>query len=146
MANFVAATSDFEARTRASFARQQLMASLGASMVKVAPGEVRIELPFSAAHTQQHGYVHAGAITSIVDSACGYAALTLMAANLEVVTVEFKVNFLNPAKGTSFLAIGKVVKPGRTITVCTGEVFALTGGEQKAIAVMQTTMMAVPRT
>lgn len=130
----------------ASFARQQLMASLGASMVKVVPGEVRIELPFSAAHTQQHGYVHAGAITSIVDSACGYAALTLMVANLEVVTVEFKVNFLNPAKGASFLAIGKVVKPGRTITVCTGEVFALTGGEQKAIAVMQATMMAVPRT
>jgi uncharacterized protein (TIGR00369 family) len=144
MAHFTPAVPGFEARVRQSFARQQLMVSLGASMVKVTPGEVRIHLPFSDAHSQQHGYVHAGAITSIVDSACGYAALTLMPSNLEVVTVEFKVNFLSPAQGTGFLAVGKVLKSGRTITVCNGEVYAMLGSEQKAVAVMQATMIAVP--
>jgi uncharacterized protein (TIGR00369 family) len=144
MPQFLPASPDFESRTRQSFGRQQWMVLLGANIVMVAPGEVHIQLPFSQAHSQQHGYVHAGAITSIVDSACGYAALTLMPANLEVVTVEFKVNFLSPAQGTGFLAIGKVVRPGRTITVCSGEVYATVGGEQKAVAVMQATMIAVP--
>lgn len=146
MTQFVTGTADFEARIRASFARQQLMSTLGASLDKVAPGEVRIRLPHSETHTQQHGYVHAGAITSIVDSACGYAALTLMAPDLEVVTVEFKVNFLAPAKGDSFLAVGKVVRPGRSITVCSGEAFAVTGGARKAVALMQATMIAVSPT
>jgi uncharacterized protein (TIGR00369 family) len=113
-------------------------------MTRVAAGEVHIELPFNPAWSQQHGYVHAGIITSIVDSACGFAAYTLMPASSGVLTVEYKVNFLSPAKGETFIGIGKVIKPGRTLTVCNGEVLAVEKGEQKLIATMQATMMAVP--
>ena len=144
MTPFTPTIPDFESRTRASFGRQRFMQLLGAQLLQVAPGEVHIELPFNEAQSQQHGYVHAGAITSVVDSACGYAALTLMAADLEVVTVEFKVNFMSPALGTHFLAIGRVLRPGRTITVCSGDVLAVDGGKEKVIAVMQATMIAVP--
>ncbi len=144
MPNFTPAAADFEQRVRASFARQSLMDTLGARMTRVLPGEVHIEIPFSPALLQQQGFVHAGAITSIVDSACGYAALTLLPDTHEVVSVEFKVNFLNPAKGARFVAVGKVVKSGRTLSVCSGEVTAFDGDTQKPIALMQTTMMAVP--
>jgi len=128
---------------RASFDAQPLMRTLGAVLTAVEPGVVRIELPFSAALTQQHGYVHAGAITSIVDSACGYAAYSLMPAGAEVLTVEFKVNLLNPAQGERFVAVGRVIKPGRTLTVCQGEVTALAGNEHRTVALMQTTMMQI---
>ncbi|HJQ71559.1 MAG TPA: PaaI family thioesterase [Blastocatellia bacterium] len=134
----------FESRVRHGFSLQRLMATIGAQMTVVAPGEVRIELPFNPAWTQQHSYMHAGVITSIVDSACGFAAYTLMPATSGVLTAEYKVNFLSPAKGEIFIAVGKVVKPGRTLTVCNGEVMAVEGGEQKIVAVMQATMMAVP--
>lgn len=144
MPNLIPAAADFEQRVRASFSRQSLMTTLGARMTRVLPGEVHIELPFNESLLQQQGFMHAGGITSIVDSACGYAALTLLPADQEVVSVEFKVNFLSPAKGSTFVAIGKVIKAGRTITVCSGEVTALDGATQKAIALMQTTMMAVP--
>ncbi|HMG36034.1 MAG TPA: PaaI family thioesterase [Blastocatellia bacterium] len=117
------------------------MTTIEAKMTKVLPGEVHIELPFHSSWTQQHGFVHAGIITSIVDSACGYAAYTLMPAGSNVLTVEYKVNFLNPAKGQKFVGIGKVVKPGRTLTVCTGEVHALDEGEHKLVAMMAATMM-----
>jgi uncharacterized protein (TIGR00369 family) len=120
------------------------MSTINARMTKVAPGEVHIELPFDPALTQQHGYIHAGIITSIVDSACGFAAYSLMAATSGVLTVEYKVNFLSPAKGERFIAIGRVIKPGRTLTICNGEVLAVEGGEQKLVALMQATMMAVP--
>jgi uncharacterized protein (TIGR00369 family) len=134
-----------DTRVRASFGRQPLMKTLGAELTQVKPGEVHIEVPHLTANTQQHGYMHGGAVTSIVDSACGYAALSLMPPGQEVVTVEFKVNFLSPAKGERFVAVGRVVKPGRTLTVCTGEVLAYPagGGEPKAVAVMQATMIAV---
>lgn len=112
-------------------------------MTRVAPGEVHIEMPFDAAWTQQHGYIHAGIITSIVDSACGFAAYTLMQASSGVLTVEYKVNLLSPAKGERFIGIGRVIKPGRTLTICNGEVLAVEKGEQKLIAAMQATMMAV---
>jgi uncharacterized protein (TIGR00369 family) len=135
--------SDFESRVRYGFSLQQLMTTIGARMTKVVAGEVHIELPFNQAWTQQHGYIHAGIITSIVDSACGFAAYTLMPANSGVMTVEYKVNFLNPAKGDKFVGIGRVIKPGRRLTVCTGEVIALENGEEKLIAAMQTTMMGV---
>jgi uncharacterized protein (TIGR00369 family) len=141
---FVPSDPDFEARVRHGFNRQQLMATIGAKMTKVAPGEVHIELPFSSSWTQQHGYIHAGIITSIVDSACGFAAYTLMPASSGVLTVEYKVNLLNPAKGEVFIGIGRVIKPGRTLTVCSGEVMAVEKGNQKLIAAMQATMMAVP--
>ena len=130
---------DFEARVRASFARQRFMATLGATLERVAPGEVAIALPFRDDLTQQHGFLHAGAVTAVVDSACGYAALSLMEPGAGVVSVEFKINLLAPAVGERFLATARVVKAGRTLTVCTGE---LTAGESVA-AVMQATMMAV---
>lgn len=143
MKQFTPTDAEFAARTRAGFALQQLMSSLGAQMTQVLPGEVHIEFPFNPAWTQQHGYTHAGIITSVVDSACGFAAYTLMPADRGVLTVEYKVNFLSPAQGEKFIGIGRVVKPGKTLTVCQGEVLAVEQGVQKVIALMQTTMMAV---
>jgi uncharacterized protein (TIGR00369 family) len=134
---------EFEARVRASFAKQQFMATMGARLELVAPGEVRISLPYRADLTQQHGFLHAGAVTSVVDSACGYAALTLMEPGAAVLSVEFKVNLLAPAAGKEFLAIGKVVRAGRTITVCSGELRAVDDGRETVIAILQGTMMAV---
>jgi uncharacterized protein (TIGR00369 family) len=143
MQSFDPLDPEFESRVRSGFSLQQLMATLGARMTKVAPGEIHIELPFHAAWTQQHGYLHAGILTSIVDSACGFAANTLMPENCGVLTVEYKVNFLSPARGERFTAIGRVIKPGRTLTVCSGEVIAVEKGERKLIATMQATMIAV---
>lgn len=134
----------YETYVRDSFARQIIMQTLGASLAEVAPGEVTIMLPFREDLCQQHGYLHAGVVTTIVDSACGYAALSLLPEGMEVLSVEFKINFLSPAKGTSFIAKGRVLKSGRTISVCTGDVFALDSayGEEKLVATMLTTVIA----
>jgi uncharacterized protein (TIGR00369 family) len=132
---------DYEARVRESFARQSFMATLGATLLRVAPGEIDIGLPFREDLTQQHGYLHAGVVTAIVDSACGYAAFSLMPAGSGVVSVEYKVNLLAPALGERMLARGRVVRAGRTLTVCSGEVVALTGREEKPVAAMLATMM-----
>ena len=124
-------------RITSSFAAQGLMTTLGASLSWVQEGEVHI--------SQQHGYVHAGAITSIVDSACGYAALTKAPEGFEVVTAEFKINLLRPAIGERFLAIGTVQNAGRLLTVCTGEVRAYSGSgdSYKIVALMQATIVNV---
>ena len=143
MQNFNPPDSDFEARVRKGFQKQQLMTTIGAEMTKVAPGEVHMEMPFNDAWTQQHGYIHAAIITGLVDSACGFAAYTLMPADPEVLSVEFKVNLLSPAKGERFRAVGRVIKSGRTLTVCNGEVVAVEKGNEKLIAIMQATMMTV---
>lgn len=127
------------------------MSTLGASIESVLPGEVVLGLPFRAELTQQHGFLHAGIVTSVVDSACGYAALTLMEPGAAVLSVEFKVNLLAPARGTHFRAIGKVVRAGKTVTVVTGELRAFEGrtegvaddGEGAVVAIMTGTMMAV---
>lgn len=119
------------------------MATLGAQIVFIADGEVHIALPFSAKLSQQHGYLHAGVIASIVDSACGYAALTKAPAAHEVVTAEFKINFMRPAIGERFLAIGKVLNAGKLLTVCAGEVQAFSGSECKVVAVIQSTIVNV---
>jgi uncharacterized protein (TIGR00369 family) len=132
---------NYEARVRASFAKQQFMATLGASLTTVQPGEVSIELPFRADLTQQHGFLHAGVVTSIIDSACGYAALTLMPPDRAVLSVEFKVNLIAPAQGAIFEARGRVVRAGRTLTVCTGDLRVV--GSESVVAMMQATMMAV---
>lgn len=134
---------NFESRVRASFDRQGAIISIGAKLIDLIPGEARIEMPFNPSFTQQDGFLHAGIVTTIVDSACGYAAYTLMPADSRVLTVEYKVNFLFPAKGEKFIAIGKVVKPGRTLTICSGEVFAYENGKEKQAALMQATMIAV---
>ena len=111
--SFDARDPGFEARIRGSFAQQRMMHTLGAELGAVAPGEVEIVLPFRDALTQQHGYLHAAAVTAIADSACGYAALTLMAPGQEVLSVEFKVNLVAPAAGERFVARGRVLRPGR---------------------------------
>lgn len=132
-----------DARVRASFARQRLMATLGVEVVRVRPGEVVLSLPFAEALTQQAGFVHAGAITAMADSACGYAALTRMPEGREVLSVEFKVNLMAPARGERFEATGRVVRAGRTLTVCTAEVVAFEGEAATTVALMQATMIAV---
>lgn len=131
----------FEERVRASFALQSVMTTIGAQLTTVEAGLVQIELPFREDLTQQDGYVHAGITTTIVDSACGYAALSLMPEGSSVLTVEYKVNFVAPARGVNFIATGRVVKPGRTLTLCNGEVIAVDGDAQNLVAVIQTTMM-----
>ncbi len=137
--------TDIQQRIAASFRAQGLMTTLGAELAHVAEGEVHIALPFSSGLTQQHGYVHAGAITSIVDSACGYAALTKAPPGCEVVTAEFKINLMRPAIGVRFLAIGRVQNAGKLLTVCSGEVRAFTSDapDYKVIALMQATIVNV---
>jgi uncharacterized protein (TIGR00369 family) len=138
---------DFERRVRASFARQAVMRTLGVTLERVAPGEVELALPFRDDLTQQHGFLHAGVVTTVVDSACGYAALTLMEPGAAVLSVEFKVNLLSPARGARFRAVGRVVRAGRTVTVVTGELRAegAEGGADGSpvVAIMTGTMMSV---
>ena len=139
--------NEIHKRIADSFNAQGLMATIGARLSLVADGEVQIELPFSADLSQQHGYLHAGATTSIVDTACGYAALTKAPLEFEVVTAEFKINLLRPALGERFLAIGRVQSSGKLLTVCTGEVraFSGTGDSYKVVALMQATIVNVRR-
>jgi uncharacterized protein (TIGR00369 family) len=133
----------FEPRVRASFAKQRFMTTLGATLETVRHGEVELVLPFRAELAQQHGFLHAGAVTSVVDSACGYAALSVMEPGAGVLSVEFKVNLLAPAVGERLRAVGRVVKAGRTLVVCAGEAHALHEGRETLVMVMQATMMAV---
>lgn len=137
------ATDDFAERVRASFARQQAMGLLGASLTRITPGIVEIELPYRDDLTQQHGFLHAGVLSAALDSACGYAAYSLMPAEAAVLTIEFKVNLLAPGKGERFLFRGEVTKPGRTIMVADGRAFAFDNGEAKLIATMTGTLMVV---
>jgi len=134
---------DLWTRVSQSFDAQGLMTTLGARLVHVAQGEVQIEMPHAASLSQQHGFIHAGAISSILDSACGYAALTSAPAGCEVVTAEFKINFVRPAIGERFIATGRVQQAGKRLSVCTGEVLAYTGAESKVIAIMQATVANV---
>jgi uncharacterized protein (TIGR00369 family) len=124
-----------------SFARQPIMKLIGARLALVAPGVVEITLPYRADLLQQNGYLHAGIITTIADSACGYAAYTLMPAGSNVLSVEFKVNLLRPAQGETFVARAEVIKAGRTLTVVRADVFASTGEDKVLVATMQGTMI-----
>ena len=134
---------DFAERVRASFVRQRVMSTIGARLASVSAGEVVIELPFREDLTQQDGYLHAAIVTAIADSACGYAAHTLIPADAGILTVEYKVNFLAPAAGRAFTAYGRVTKPGRTLTVTAAEVVADTDTGPKPVAVMLATMMTM---
>jgi uncharacterized protein (TIGR00369 family) len=135
----------FEPRVRASFARQRVMETIGAVLTRVEAGAVEIALPYRVDLTQQHGFVHAGIVATILDSACGYAAFSLMAADAGVLTVEYKINLLRPAKGERLVARGRVMRAGRTLTVCTGEVVARIGDTENVVATMLATLMAVPQ-
>src|SRR6188472_300650 len=130
-------------RVRASFARQGAMATIGASIDAVEPGYCAISLVPGPAVSQQHGYVHAGVVSAIVDSAGGYAGFTLFPEDASVLTVEFKLNLLAPAKGERIVAEGFVVKPGRTLAITRGEVHAEDGGKRTLIALMQQTLMVM---
>ncbi len=133
--------STIEKAVCASFAKQTFLKTIGAELIGVSAGEVEIELPFRSDLCQQHGFLHAGVVTSIADTACGYAALSMMPDGSEVLSVEFKINLLSPAVGEKFLARGKVVKVGKTLTFVNGEVLAKNGGNEKLIATISATMI-----
>ena len=132
---------DFVATVRESFARQQVMSTLGASLTHIAPGEVDIQMPIRDDFTQQNGFLHAGILATVADSACGYAAYTLMPAGSDVLSVKFKLNLLAPAVGESVIARARVLRAGRTITVCRADVHARGKTGEKLIATMLGTMM-----
>jgi uncharacterized protein (TIGR00369 family) len=134
---------DFVKRVTDSFNRQNAMETVGASLSEVVPGKVVIEFPFDSKLTQQHEFIHAGIVSTVLDSACGYAAFSLMPEDAAVLTIEFKINLLSPAQGESFKAIGRVKKPGRNISVTEGEIYAQQGDNEILIASMVGTMMAV---
>jgi uncharacterized protein (TIGR00369 family) len=134
---------DYAARVHASFRRQGAMRLLGARLTELRPGYCRIELPYRDDLTQQHGYIHAGVVAAIVDSAGGYAAYTLFPVDASVLTVEYKLNLLAPAKGQRLIAVGEVVKPGRTLVIARGEVHADVAGKLTLCAIMQQTLMVM---
>lgn len=141
--DYSAPDPDFEARGRASFAKQTMMATLGAEILTVRPGHVEIAMPFGPHILQQHGFVHAAALTAIVDTACGFAAMSMMPKGAGVLTTEFKMNLMSPGKGERFVAVGRVIKPGRQLMVTLGECFAEESGKRKLITLMTATMMVM---
>jgi uncharacterized protein (TIGR00369 family) len=140
---FQPADPAFAERVRASYGRQAAMRTIGAELVAVEPGRVLIELPWAEPLTQQHGFLHAGMVATALDSACGYAAFSLMVPEAAVLTIEYKINLLAPARGERFRMEGLVIKPGRTVTVAEGRACAIEGGREKLIATMGCTLMAV---
>jgi uncharacterized protein (TIGR00369 family) len=142
-ATFKPADPSYADRVRSSFARQQAMALVGAELVAVAPGYCAIALTPRPEVTQQHGYVHAGVVATIVDSAGGYAGFTLFPTDASVLTVEYKLNLLAPAEGERLVAEGFVVKPGRMLVITRGEVHAERAGTRTLVALMQQTLMVM---
>lgn len=140
---FAPANPRFEARVRESFARQGAMRLIGARIMTLRPGYCAIELPYRIDLVQQHGYVHAGIVSTIADSAGGYAAFTLFPENASVLTVEYKMNLLAPAAGERLVAEAQVVKPGRTLTITRGDVYAEKGGKRTLCAIMQQTLIVL---
>ncbi len=134
---------DFKTTVEDSFKKQQVMQTINASLLNIEPGKVEIELQFSEQITQQHGFVHAGIVSTVIDSACGYAALSLMPAGYGVLSIEFKVNLLAPARGEKFRAVGLVKKAGKTITVTEGELIAYDNNKESVVATMVATMMNI---
>ena len=143
MTAFQPPDTDFAERVRASFARQGIMRLIGARLIRVEPGEVQIELPFRPDLSQQHGFFHGGVVATIGDSAAGYAAYSLMPGDASVLTVEYKINLLAPARGEALVARGRVVKAGRTLTVAAADIFAVAGGRETLCAVMQETLICL---
>lgn len=133
----------FAEEIKQSFAKQSVMGLIGAELARVEPGIVEITLPYRADLGQQNGYLHAGIVTTIADSACGYAAYSLMPPNSSVLGVEFKVNLLRPARGELFLATAEVVKSGKTLTVVRADVFGIEGDRRELIATMLGTMICL---
>lgn len=143
MSEQAAIDPEVRARVEESFARQGIMATLGARLDRIEPGLVSIRLPWSEEVTQQHGYFHAGATSTIADSAGGYAALTMFDAASEVLTVEYKINLTAPAQGNELEAVGTVLKAGRTLTICRLDVYAYANNKRKLVAAGQQTLIRV---
>lgn len=145
MSSTATVSKNSEERVRVSFSRQNAMSTIGAKLTVVTPGMVEIEMPYCDSLTQQYGFIQGGILSAALDSACGYAAYSLMPENTAILTVEFKVNFLAPGKGERFLFRGSVIKPGRTIIVADGQAYGFTAdGATKMLATMTATMMTLP--
>jgi uncharacterized protein (TIGR00369 family) len=140
---FQAPDPNYRVRVESSFARQKVMATLKITLVRLEPGEIELTFPYQEELTQQHGFIHAGILTTALDSACGYAAFSLMPPEAAVLTIEFKTNLLAPAQGDFFRVVGRVIKPGRTITVCQAEAFACRQNQSRLVASMTGTLMAL---
>jgi uncharacterized protein (TIGR00369 family) len=145
MSGFQVQDPDYDARVRRTFANQPAMATLGISLARIEPGTLELQMPYDAKFSQQNGFLHAGAISTALDTACGLASYTLMPARADILTVEFKINLLAPAKGQTFRFVGSVVKPGRTLVIAEGRALANDGGREKLIATMSATMMTMLR-
>jgi uncharacterized protein (TIGR00369 family) len=145
MNKYEALNPSFAKEVNESFARQSMMSLIDAQLTRVEPGRVDITLPFRGDLTQQHGYIHAGIITTIADSACGYAAYSLMPPESDVLSIEFKINLLRPGKGETFVARAEVIRPGKTVSVARADVFAVTRQHELLIATMQATMMRLTK-
>ena len=143
MPDFPARNPDYDARVRASFARQALMTTMGMRIEELAPGKIALAMAHDPALTQQHGFLHGGIVASGLDTACGFAAFSLMPADAAVLTVEFKPNFLNPAQGDSFRFEAEVIKPGRTLVIVEARAYGVTDGASRLVATMSATMMAI---
>jgi uncharacterized protein (TIGR00369 family) len=143
MTEFKTHNPDFEAMLRSSFAKQGVMAHIGAQMGKVSPGYCEIRLPYSDDVSQQYGFFHGGIVGTIADSAGGYAAFSLMADGDGILTVEYKINLIAPADGDMLIARGQVIRPGRSLTVCSAEVCVIKDGKETPCAVMQQTLMRI---
>ncbi|MCZ6470370.1 MAG: PaaI family thioesterase [Gammaproteobacteria bacterium] len=134
---------DYVARVEKSFSDQAVMKTIGASIEAISPGKIEIEFPYQSNLTQQNGFIHAGIVSTVLDSACGYAAFSLMPQDVSVLTIEFKINLLSPATGDRFRGYGKVKKAGRTISVAEAELYAFSDQGKKLVATMVGTLMAV---
>jgi len=134
---------DFEARVRRTFAAQTALATFGITLAKIEPGTLELRMPYDAKFSQQNGFLHGGVVSAGLDTACGLASYTLMPATADILTVEFKINLLAPAKGQTFRFVGNVVKPGRTLVVSEGHAYAIDDGREKLIATMSATMMTM---
>lgn len=143
MSAFQVQDPDYDARVRRNFANQKAMATLGVTLTRVDPGTLELQMAYDERYSQQNGFLHAGAISAALDTACGLASYTLMPAQADILTVEFKINMLAPAKGQTFRFVGNVVKPGRTLVIAEGRAFANNDGSEKLIATMSATMMTM---
>lgn len=141
MARFEPRNPDYEARVRDSFSRQAFMGLIGAAVDEVAPGRVTVSVASRPDLCQQHGYIHAGVVTTIADNAAGYAALSLFDAGSSVLTTELKISLLAPARGERLIARAEVIKPGKTLTACRADVFAVENGEETLVAALLLSMM-----
>lgn len=143
MADFQIQDPDYDARVRKTFAGQAALATLGITLSRIEPGKLELRMPYDAKFSQQNGFLHGGVISAGLDTACGLASYTLMPAHADILTVEFKINLLAPAKGQTFRFVGHVVKPGRTLVVSEGHAYANDDGREKLIATMSATMMTM---